>query len=89
MIRRLFWNAKWNETLYLVSCAERLVENPTQHSVDQFFNRLTANLSQEEKTGIVKFIKFRLVFIGRQGSDLVEQICYESPVKLIEQLDSL
>jgi|GEM_PF-228370 len=34
MLMRLVWNPHWNEQLFLVSCSERLRDNPTQqHSV--------------------------------------------------------
>jgi hypothetical protein len=32
MLGRLFWNARWNETLFVVSCAGRLLAKPTEHS---------------------------------------------------------
>ena len=28
-LKRLFWNKTWNETLFLVVCAERLVTEPS------------------------------------------------------------
>jgi len=35
MSGRMFWNPSWNESLFLVSCAERLLQNPTPHSEDE------------------------------------------------------
>ena len=34
MLRRLFWNADWNDKLFMVSCAERILDNPTPHSIE-------------------------------------------------------
>src|SRR6187402_3359239 len=40
MLVRMFWNPRWNETLFLVSCAERLLTAPTEHSSHEIFNRI-------------------------------------------------
>jgi hypothetical protein len=46
LIKRMFWNARWNEYLFLVSCAERLVSNPTQHSEREIAKRIQSDLEQ-------------------------------------------
>ncbi len=45
MLGRLVWNAHWNEALFVVSCAERLVANPTAHSENEIFRRIAADLA--------------------------------------------
>lgn len=73
MLGRLLWNPRWNETLFLVSCAERLVQNPTAHSEDEIFRRLAADLARQPDAGASKpWLSFRLVFLSREGDDLVE-----------------
>ncbi len=62
MLRRLFWNPDWNETLFLVSCAERLVEEPTQHSMDEIHARIARRI------GGAGVLEFRLVFHVRGGA---------------------
>ena len=32
--RRLFWNPAWNDALFMVSCAERIAEQPTYYSIN-------------------------------------------------------
>lgn len=44
MIRRLAWNARWNEALFVMSCAERLLDAPTRHSEDEIYRRIAADL---------------------------------------------
>ncbi len=34
MLGRLFWNPRWNESLFLVACAERLMREPAAQSED-------------------------------------------------------
>lgn len=78
MLMRLFWNPLWNESLFLVSCAERLMEYPNQHSEDEIFNRIKAALKLSMSPSSAAQVKFRLVFISRQGGVLKEQVRYES-----------
>ena len=40
LARRLFWNPRWNENLYMVSLAERLSLDPSDHSRDELFGLL-------------------------------------------------
>jgi hypothetical protein len=61
MLGRLFWNSRWNETLFLVSCAERLVDEPTAHSEDEIFRRIAADLADAPEP----WLAFRLVFVHR------------------------
>ncbi|MET0545976.1 MAG: hypothetical protein ABWZ40_06670, partial [Caulobacterales bacterium] len=39
MLGRVFWNPRWNENLFLVSCAEKIVDAPTEHSIQEVFQR--------------------------------------------------
>ncbi|MEP2715483.1 hypothetical protein [Pseudophaeobacter sp.] len=78
VLRRMLWNPHWNEQLYLVSCSERLIEAPGQHSVDEI-NRRVARLLRPGP----ERLQFRLVFLSREGAQVVKQVEYEStPVPL-------
>ena len=61
MLGRLFWNPHWNETLYLVSCAERLVSEPTDHAAAE----IRARVARRER--VSGRLGFRLVFHDRNG----------------------
>lgn len=73
MLVRLFWNPRWNESLFLVSCAERLVDQPTQHSQDEIFQRIASDLRDRLEGGpeAAPWLTFRLVFLQRQGVRIV------------------
>lgn len=79
MLRRLFWNARWNETLFLVSCAERLVEQPTTHGEDEIFRRIAAELGRAaDAAASPPWLCFRLVFLGREGDAIRRAVLFQS-----------
>ncbi len=74
IVVRLFLNHDWNESLFMVSCAERLIEEDTQHSRDQIFARIQPLLD------VGQHRRFRLVFVSRDGAELTRDTLYVSPV---------
>jgi hypothetical protein len=78
MARRLFWNPHWNEALYLVSLAERLTLAPTEHSEREIVRRIADELGHHADGGGAAHMQFRLVFVQRQGNELVEQTTFLS-----------
>ncbi len=85
MIKRLFWNPHWNDTLFATSCAERLVQDETEHSINEIFLRILEDVlvgpSQPPKTS---HLQFRLVFIQRTGNELTQEVLYISPYREIK-----
>ena len=76
MLRRLIWNPHWNESLFLVSCAERLSQDITpEHSEREILTRMKRDLQAE--THAPQF-RFRLVFIHREDETLTQEILYTS-----------
>lgn len=81
MLKRMFWNPTWNETLFLVSCAERLMQNPTEHSSREILNRITAELERGSiDVAATPYVQFRLVFLSREGARIQKHITFESPI---------
>jgi len=80
----LFWNAQWNESLFLVSCAERLIDYPTQHSEEEIFTRIINDTVLKKHKPQYEYIKFRLVFVRREGEALIEEVRYQSKARQIE-----
>lgn len=76
MLRRLFWNPHWNETLFLVSCSERLIESGDPHYIDEIFKRIKIDLP---KNTAERYVKFRLLFVHREGDELKKQTMFVSP----------
>jgi len=79
MAQRLLWNPERNESLFLTSCAERLVQQPTQHSEDEIYKRIAADLATDPDTpDSTPWLWFRLVFISRDGDGLSQEVLYEA-----------
>lgn len=88
-VRRFFWNARWNESLYLATCAERLMQNPTDHSCREIRRRLRADL-QAESGGrpAASHFRFRLVFVSRHEDRLRRDVAFVSPpYRTVDPLD--
>lgn len=86
MLKRLFWNPWWNENLFLVSCAERLMANPTEQSHQEIANAIQADLNQSSfDLSSKSYFQFRLIFVSRHGTKLETQVVYFSPVLSLSQ----
>ena len=70
MLYRLFWNPAWNESLFLVSCAERIEERPTEHSINEIRRRILREIMRIKIETTDKVLQFRLVFVHRNGTEL-------------------
>ena len=85
MAARLLWNPRWNESLFLVSCAERLIDNPTAHSEDEIFQRIAADLRRGgEKQG---WLTFRLVFVSREDGTIAREVLFEAAPRALAGID--
>lgn len=88
MLRRMIWNPRWNETLFLVSCAERLIAAPTEHSVVEIQTRVARDVMRGAKPpALTSRLYFRLVFLDREGADIIKSIEYVSGGVILAQVD--
>lgn len=79
MLRRMIWNPEWNETLFMVSCSERLIATPTRHSAQEIRHRIARDLMRRPSPpSPTMVLYFRLVFWDRAGAELIKTIEYES-----------
>lgn len=82
LFTRIFWNPYWNESLFLVSCAERLICEPTEHSHKEIFERIQADLEQDTgNTAAKPYLQFRLILISKENEGLQKHIVYTSPIE--------
>lgn len=81
MLKRLFWNADWNEALFLVSCAERLMVNPTEHSAQEILKCIRSEMRHSSTNmPATPYLQFRLVFFSRQGVEIQKEVTFISPI---------
>jgi hypothetical protein len=78
MLARLFWNPRWNESLFLATCAERLLESPSDFRRDEILRRIARAL-ERDRADARPFLQFRLVLLSRDGAHIQRQIAYVSP----------
>ena len=92
MLKRMFWNPTWNESLYMVSCAERLIEKYTPHSEDEILQRIIKELKiTPENTLLLNatHLQFRLLLIQRKNEELHEELVFLSRVQPLSIRDVL
>jgi len=76
MLARLLWNPLWNETLFLVSLSERLLQNPTAHSQREILTRIARALPP----AAAPYLQVRLLLLRREGAALRTDLAYLSPI---------
>lgn len=84
MLGRMFWNPGWNESLFLVSCAERLLDNPTRHSEDEILKRITDELVSERSGHLPKsstYLQFRLLLVQRVDTGMQQEVAFVSRIQ--------
>jgi hypothetical protein len=88
LLKRLLWNPRWNETLFVVSCAERLMDQPTDHSQDEIFRRIAADLAREpDAAALEPWLSFRLVFLSRDGEAIEREVLFQSAPRRRTDID--
>lgn len=83
MLGRMLWNPQWNETLFVVSCAERLMEYPTRHSEHEILKRIIGDIVREPVNAAcatATHLQFRLLTLERREGGLHEEVTYHSRV---------
>ncbi len=78
MALRLFWNPDRNEELFVVSCAERIQQQPTDHSIAEIRRRIQHSIEAMHVDTTDSLFQFRLVFVRRERTSLVEDVVFLS-----------
>lgn len=84
MLRRLLWNPQWNESLFLVSLAERLMSatsaETAAHSQRELLLRVARDLDRHAVCNPENYLQIRLRLVSRTGpGDAIgEEVVYQS-----------
>jgi len=85
IIKRVFWNPSWNESLFMMSCAERIMAGQEEHSRHAIMQRICNDYKAAlDDVMNDRFVQFRLVFVSREGDEIRRHVAYTSP---LERLD--
>lgn len=92
MLKRLLWNPHWNESLFLVSCAERLMDNQSErnnaHSRQEIFSRIKGEIERANIDVLqTPYLQFRLVFVLRNGTQIEKHITYVSTARRLSEVN--
>jgi hypothetical protein len=80
MVTALFWNPRWNETLFLANCSERIIQGQVEHCCQEIRQRLLNDLSRDRTLeALPRFFRFRLVFVSRDGDGSRRDVGFISP----------
>jgi len=91
MLGRMLWNAKWNESMFVVSCAERLIDQPTQHSEDEILKRIINDLVGDVSNiqlNSATHLQFRLLVVERIGTELEQEVFFYSRIEPLPDRDA-
>jgi hypothetical protein len=84
MLARIFWNPGWNESLFVATCAERLIQDPSDERFREILDRIRAELARSSTDReVAPFLKVRVVFVSRQGPGLREDVAFVSAVERV------
>ena len=78
MVVRLFWNPTRNEDLFVISCAERIQQKPTAHSIDEIRRRIQDDVAQSGIDTMGQLLQFRLLFVHRASEGMVQEVVFLS-----------
>lgn len=87
MIGRLFWNARWNETLFVVSCAERLLDMPTARTQDEIFRRIAADLKCQPPRHDT-WLRFRIALVSQPETEIARDIAFISEARRLSAIST-
>ena len=77
-LKRLFYNAEWNEYMFMINSAESLIIEASEEKEKDLLDRIIKYLLEKNIDLTNQELKFRLVFINRKNKELKQHILYES-----------
>lgn len=91
MLKRLFWNPDWNDYLYSMSCAARLLDEPTRAREEALLRRVATAAQRSERardTRSPKSIRVRIVVLKREGDRITRELMYLSAAQPLRSDDA-
>lgn len=89
MALRLVWNPQWNENLFLTSCMEKLIDDPSAPVIDELLSRIARSLDPDGvRAGEIPrvFLKIRALVVKRVDSAITQEIVFISKAYRLARL---
>ena len=87
MLRRLLWNPIWNESLFIVSCAEKLLDEPSIRREVELLTRIAATVARGEtgdKVTGATYLRFRIVVLKREDEQISRRVGFVSSARRLD-----
>lgn len=86
MLRRLVWNPRWNESLFLVSCCERFLDREAPRTITEILTRVRTELRRTPAaTGVpAHYVRLRIVLLSRNADRVLREEAYRSPAQPLD-----
>lgn len=82
MLKRMIWNPEWNESLFLVSCAERIMAGSAEHAIEEIFSRIERQIWRDDlNISEASCLQFRLVFLYRDDAVMKREASFVSAAR--------
>lgn len=78
-LRSFFFNPRWNETLFLVTCAEGVIRDESDHTVREIRDRLRADLNRPGAAPSAPWFRFRIALLSRHEGRVRRDVVFTSP----------
>lgn len=87
-VAHLFANARRNETLYLVSCADKVCYGDSAHAVAEIRARVRAACARGELAPAGTWLRYRICTVERDGDALVEHEAFRDHAFPVAGIDA-
>jgi hypothetical protein len=87
MLRSLLWNPRSNELLYMVSCAEKIIDEPSAMLEHEIVRRIAEAIQRSEGTRSftqAMFLTIRVIVLQRQAGQITRQVMFVSEPRRLE-----
>lgn len=81
LLRRMFWNPRWNESLYLASCAERLLEQPGAAFENELLSRVGRGILADgarRDVSPAEYFCVRVIVVKRDRGQISREVMFTS-----------
>jgi len=87
MLRSLLWHPRWNESLYMVSCAEKIIDEPSAMRENELVRRIANAIQRGEVTNSLTqpaFLRMRIVVLQRKAGQITSQVMFVSAPRRLD-----